>query len=121
KQVVCSWCKGCGRYLVPPNFWLQAELESKELLAYCLKRIKGLNKVKLVDAGFVYTEPHSKRLKVKLTVQKEVFNGTILQQQFVVELVVQNVRPSPPLPCPVLPRLTRVQNFCPDCHRNEAK
>lgn len=95
KQVVCSWCKGCGRYLVPPNFWLEAELESKELLAYCLKRIKGLNKVKLIDAGFIYTEPHSKRLKVKLTVQKEVFNGTILQQQFVVEIVVQNVRSAP--------------------------
>lgn len=29
-------------------------------------------KVRLVDAGFVWTEPHSKRLKVKLTIQKEV-------------------------------------------------
>ena len=38
----------------------------------CLKRLKGLNKVHLVDAGFVWTEPHSKRIKVKLTVQKEV-------------------------------------------------
>ena len=26
----------------------------------------------LVDAGFIWTEPHSKRVKVKLTVQKEV-------------------------------------------------
>jgi nonsense-mediated mRNA decay protein 3 len=25
--------------------------------------------VKLVDAGFIWTEPHSKRLKVKLTIQ----------------------------------------------------
>jgi NMD protein affecting ribosome stability and mRNA decay len=31
-----------------------------------------LLKVRLVDAGFVWTEPHSKRLKVKLTIQKEV-------------------------------------------------
>ena len=37
-----------------------------------LKRLKGLNKVKLVDAVFVWTEPHSKRLKVKVTVQQEV-------------------------------------------------
>eukprot|EP01128_Nolandella_sp_AFSM9_P006420 TRINITY_DN329_c0_g1_i1.p1 TRINITY_DN329_c0_g1~~TRINITY_DN329_c0_g1_i1.p1 ORF type:complete len:572 (+),score=119.55 TRINITY_DN329_c0_g1_i1:206-1717(+) len=102
KQVYCSWCKGCGRYLSPPNFWLLADLESKELLTFCLKRIKGLKQVKLVDAGFVYTEPHSKRLKVKLTVQKEVFNGTILQQVFVVEIIIQN-------------------NFCPDCHKVEAK
>ena len=28
--------------------------------------------VRLVDAGFVWTEPHSMRIKVKLTVQKEV-------------------------------------------------
>jgi NMD protein affecting ribosome stability and mRNA decay len=47
-------------------------------------------KVKLVDAGFIWTEPHSKRLKVKLTIQAEVFNGTILQQGFVVEFVVEN-------------------------------
>jgi NMD protein affecting ribosome stability and mRNA decay len=37
-----------------------------------LKKIKGLNKVKLIDASWVWTEPHSRRLKVKLTVQKEV-------------------------------------------------
>lgn len=49
-----------------------------------------LQKVKLVDAGFIWTEPHSKRLKVKLTIQAEVFNGTILQQGFVVEFVVEN-------------------------------
>ena len=28
--------------------------------------------MRLVDAGFVWTEPHSKRIKVKLTIQKEV-------------------------------------------------
>jgi NMD protein affecting ribosome stability and mRNA decay len=43
-----------------------------------------------VDAGFIWTEPHSKRLKVKLTIQGEVFNGAILQQSFVVEYVVEN-------------------------------
>lgn len=36
-----QWCKFCGRYLQPPNNWLSAELESNELLALCLKRIKG--------------------------------------------------------------------------------
>ena len=60
------------RYLQPPSTWLPAALESRELLAICLKRLKGLNKVHLVDAGFIWTEPHSKRVKVKLTVQKEV-------------------------------------------------
>ena len=40
------------------------------MLAFCIKRVNGLAKVKLVDAGFVWTEPHSKRIKLKLTIQK---------------------------------------------------
>jgi nonsense-mediated mRNA decay protein 3 len=102
KNVTIFWCKGCGRYLQPPNYWLIANLESNELLSYCLKRVKGLNKVKLIDAVWVWTEPHSKRLKIKLTIQQEVFSGTILQQSFIIEYVVQN-------------------HFCDDCHKVEAK
>jgi len=88
KQVTIHWCRKCGRYLSPPNHWLVCQPESRELLTFCVKKIKGLTKVKLVDAGFVWTEPHSRRLKVKLTVQKEVFADTILQQIFVVEFIV---------------------------------
>ncbi|KAI0566800.1 Ribosomal export protein Nmd3 [Gracilaria domingensis] len=83
------YCKGCARYLQPPKHWVAAELESKELLTLCIKRLKGLNKVKLVDAGFQWTEPHSRRIRVRLLVQKEVFHNTILQQEFVVEFVVE--------------------------------
>ncbi len=60
------------RYLQPPATWITCTLESTELLSVCLKRLKGLAKVHLVDAGFIWTEPHSKRVKVKLTIQKEV-------------------------------------------------
>lgn len=28
--------------------------------------------VRLIDAGFLWTEPHSKRIKIKVTIQKEV-------------------------------------------------
>eukprot|EP00897_Mesotaenium_endlicherianum_P005218 jgi/Mesen1/4724/ME000241S03763 len=90
KQITILYCRECGRYLQPPKSWMKAQLESKELLTYCLKRVKNLSKVKLVDAGFVWTEPHSKRLKLKLTIQKEVFNGAILQQTFVIEYVVED-------------------------------
>lgn len=55
-----------------------------------LRRVKGLNKVRLVDAVFVWTEPHSKRIKVKITIQKEVFASTVMQQSFVIEAVVSN-------------------------------
>lgn len=43
-----------------------------------------------MDASWIWTEPHSKRLKVKLTVQKEVGNGAVLQQAMAVTFVVRN-------------------------------
>jgi nonsense-mediated mRNA decay protein 3 len=89
KQSSVYYCKGCARYLQPPKNWVACELESKELLSLCIKRLKGLSKVKLVDAGFRWTEPHSRRIHLRLLVQKEVFNNTILQQEFVVEFVVE--------------------------------
>lgn len=102
KQGNLYYCKACERYLQPPSQWVACALESRELLALCLKKLKGLNKVRLVDAGFVWTEPHSKRIKVKLTIQKEVVNSTILQQVFVVEFVVQS-------------------QMCDACHRQAAQ
>uniref|UniRef100_A0A673BBE1 60S ribosomal export protein NMD3 n=1 Tax=Sphaeramia orbicularis TaxID=375764 RepID=A0A673BBE1_9TELE len=80
KQVSVHFCKQCER-LVSWQFGLY---------------------VRLIDAGFLWTEPHSKRIKMKLTIQKEVMNGAILQQVFVVEFVVQS-------------------QMCDDCHRVEAK
>ncbi|KAJ1857700.1 ribosome-binding protein [Coemansia sp. RSA 1822] len=98
KQATVHWCKNCERYLQPPITWMSCDLESRELLALCLKKLKGLVKVRLVDAGFIWTEPHSRRIKVKLTIQKEVFAATILQQTFEVEYVVASM-------------------MCPDCTR----
>lgn len=59
-------CRDCQRYLRPP--WTHAQLESAELLGICLKHIKGLKRVKLIDASFVWTEPHSRRIKIKITI-----------------------------------------------------
>lgn len=82
-------CRECNRYLSAAQ-WKQCDLESSELLAVCLKNMKGLKKVKLLDAKFLWTEPHSRRIKVKLVVQQEVQNNTMLQQAFQVEFVVTN-------------------------------
>ena len=83
-------CRGCGRYLDPPKRWVACESETRELMAVCLKRIKGLTSVKLIDASFLWTEPHSRRIKVKLTIQKEAYTDVVLQQVFAVELKVEN-------------------------------
>eukprot|EP00796_Vickermania_ingenoplastis_P012912 gene12912-8769_t len=98
KEYILQYCPECGRYLQPPKYWLRAELESRELLTLCLKRLKGLNitsgsnsnftKAKLVDAKFIWTEPHSKRIKLKLTVQKEVYNNIVIQQSCSIEYIV---------------------------------
>jgi len=102
KQVTIQFCRFCERYLQPPQQWISAALESRELMAICLKKLKGLARVKLIDASFLWTEPHSKRLKIKLQIQAEVLGGAILQQTFVVEYTV-------------------AYQMCPDCHRTEAK
>lgn len=58
-----------------------------------------MSQVRLIDASFIWTEPHSRRIKVKLTVQREAFNNTIVQQSFEVEYVV-------------------VATQCPDCAKS---
>ncbi|KAH9598592.1 Nmd3 [Trypanosoma melophagium] len=90
KEYIIVYCPECTRYLQPPQYWSRADLESRELLTICLKRIKGMsrNVFKLIDAGFIWTEPHSKRLKVKLVLQKEVMSNIVIQQACVVEYVV---------------------------------
>lgn len=50
--------------------------------------MRGLSRVRIIDASFLWTEPHSRRVKVKITIQQEAFQGSILQQSFEVEYVV---------------------------------
>ncbi|KAA0200369.1 hypothetical protein HAZT_HAZT009828, partial [Hyalella azteca] len=102
KEVTIYFCRGCGRYLEPPALWVAAELESKELLSLCLKRLRGLDKVRLVNARFEYTEPHSRRLKLEVKVEKALNEEVSLEQTFQVDYMVAN-------------------QFCSDCHRVEAK
>ena len=85
KQAIVNFCRNCRRYLKPP--WIYCERESKEVLAICLKKIKGLGRVKLEDARFKWTEPHSKRLCVELTVIKDVAQNTAMKQTFEVEFI----------------------------------
>lgn len=102
KQSSIYFCKGCERYQQDQGKWIRAELESNELLTLCLKKLKGLNKVEMIDAAFVWTEPHSKRIRVKLTIQKDLVGSGTVRQVFEVEYIVAS-------------------QFCEQCHRIEAK
>ena len=66
KSGILTHCRGCNRFNGPP--WMKYELESSQLLTMLLKKTAGLKKVKLVDAKWIWTEAHSKRLKMELTV-----------------------------------------------------
>ncbi|MCJ1401968.1 ribosome-binding protein [Xylographa trunciseda] len=88
REATLHICRDCERWLQPPAHWITAAPESRELLALCLRKLRGLAKVRIIDASFIWTEPHSRRIKVKLTIQQEAFQGTILQQTFEVEYVV---------------------------------
>ena len=101
KQVQQNTCRGCDRFERRDGTWAAVEPESKELLALLLRKPRGLTSVQLVDASFIWTEPHSRRIKLKLRVQKEM-DGAVLQQSFVVEYVLGNKQ-------------------CGQCQRREAK
>jgi len=99
REGVLHQCVDCDRWLSPPQSWIVAQPESRELLAICLRKLRGLTKVRIIDASFVWTEPHSRRVKVKITIQQEAFAGTIVQQTFEVEFVIANQQ-------------------CPDCRKS---
>jgi len=90
-------CRGCQRWHVDSGKWMACELESRELMSICLNKIPGLKakssqkeKFRVVDSSWIWTEPHSMRLKVRLKVQREVELGTILQQSMTVTFIVRN-------------------------------
>uniref|UniRef100_A0AAY4E917 60S ribosomal export protein NMD3 n=1 Tax=Denticeps clupeoides TaxID=299321 RepID=A0AAY4E917_9TELE len=93
KQVSVHFCKQCERYLQPPATWVQCALESRELLALCLKKLKGsMSKVQTFTQEATVINKYV-----------NVFDSdAILQQVFVVEFVIQS-------------------QMCNDCHRVEAK
>ncbi|RHY12317.1 hypothetical protein DYB25_012907 [Aphanomyces astaci] len=99
KECSLVQCNGCLRFQRSTGakgtsgIYAECPLESLDLMALCLKKIHGLNKdVKLIDASFIWTEPHSKRIKLKLTIRKEAMRNAILQKSFIVTFIVENLK-----------------------------
>lgn len=80
-------CRQCRRYQQTPKNYIYAEPESPELLALCLKHIPALQdgSIRVLDASWVWTEPHSMRFKLRITAQTEIQSVTV-QQRVMVEL-----------------------------------
>ena len=77
------YCRECKRFLRPP--YVKIDRESSDMMKLCLSRIKSYDKkAKIIDSNFIYTEPHSKVIKIKVTLQKEI-EKNIITQSLVIE------------------------------------
>jgi nonsense-mediated mRNA decay protein 3 len=55
REATLHTCRDCERWLQPPAHWIAAAPESRELLALCLRKLRGLTKVRIIDASFLWT------------------------------------------------------------------
>ena len=60
---------------------MDLERESNQMLTMLLKKIKGIDKsTKIIHSNFIYTEPHSRRMIIKIIIRKEVVNNTFMEK-----------------------------------------
>jgi len=87
--VIIHQCRQCRRFQRTEKIFDLVEPESPELLSICLKHIPALSSpaedLKLIEAGWVWTEPHSMRFRLKLTVRTEI-QSVQVQQRVMVEM-----------------------------------
>ncbi|KAG7371142.1 NMD3 family protein [Nitzschia inconspicua] len=85
--IIVYQCRQCRRFARTETHYEYCEPESPQLLSICLKHIQVLNKkghtsnqLQVVDASWIWTEPHSMRLKLRVTVRTEIEHVTIQQR-----------------------------------------
>lgn len=97
ETMVIETCRGCSRYLIPPNGWKSFSWGSQDLLIYLLGRNKSVKGLNIIDSNFIYTEEHSQRMQVEITILKDG-----IQQNCILKYIIKNMQ-------------------CPNCMRTEAK
>ncbi|KQK11622.1 hypothetical protein BRADI_2g61273v3 [Brachypodium distachyon] len=92
-------CPSCSSYLEPPRRWTRAAPDSPELKHLLLRRVRRrLPRLgaSLSGAELVFTEPHSKRLKLRirlrlrLRIRREVRADVAVEKSHVVEFTVHD-------------------------------
>ena len=90
--IMVHQCRQCRCFQARPesDHYQYCEPESPQLLTICLKHIPILNKkghsnqtynkIHVMDTSWIWTEPHSMRLKLRLTVRTDVGEVTIQQR-----------------------------------------
>lgn len=90
-------CRGCQRYFSPPKGWKPFSWGSQDLLIFLLGRNRSLKGLNIVDSNFIYTEEHSLKMNVEVTILQDG-----IEQKCVLKYNIKNMQ-------------------CPDCMRTEAK
>ena len=50
------------------------------MMSFCLSKLKSFShKFKIIDSSFIFTEPHSRVIKIKITIQKELDKNLVTQ------------------------------------------
>jgi len=57
-----------------------------------LKKIKEIHHFKINDASFIWTEPHSRRISLRLTIQQEVIQKSVEVEFNEVEKICNDCR-----------------------------
>ena len=83
-------CKKCDRWMIRQDHWARHKWESQSLLSVCLKKIAGLQRqdTKILDAGFIWTEPHSMRLKVYVHIERGVLDNKVCANNLCLRVIV---------------------------------
>lgn len=97
--IIVHQCRQCRKFNTRSDgdHYQYCEPESPQLLTICLKHVPILNKkghsnqtynkIHIVDTSWIWTEPHSMRLKLRLTVRTDIGEVTIQQRVPVVFMI----------------------------------
>lgn len=90
KEVLqCPKCLKWKRDSISDTYFY-AQWESIELLTHLTKRVRKLKQLTIVEAKFLWTEPHSKRIHICIVYEKDVLDRTKIRQPLKLEFHIRN-------------------------------
>ncbi len=96
-EIELTQCSKCDKWHHKQSLWIAHEPESPELLSFCLKKIPFFsnpsnNSIKILDSNWIWTEPHSKRLKLYVNYEHKLTNyqSLAITNQIQSEFIIKN-------------------------------
>jgi nonsense-mediated mRNA decay protein 3 len=96
-ELELTQCSKCGKWHHRQSQWLPYDMETPELLSFCIKKIpffhnNANNSIKITDSNWIWTEPHSKRLKLYINYEHKLedYQSLAISNQIQAEYVIKN-------------------------------